>query len=527
MLDPAPAMPQHPSDSLDLVLPSERATLELAREIAVALAPGDMVALSGDLGTGKTTFARALIRRLAGDEALEVPSPTFTLMQIYDLPRHQVIHADLYRVNAPEELVELGFADLAADAVAVVEWPDRAAAALPVDRLDLEFSLAPDLTPNERRVRLTVHGALAGRLERMTLMRRFLQEAEFGAAERSLIQGDASTRIYERLSVGARRAVLMNAPRRPDGPPVRDGLPYSRLVHLAEDVKPFVAMARGLRERGFSAPAIYAADIDAGLLIVEDLGVEPVATADPPAAIEERYAVAVDLLVALHQLTLPEVLPVAPRIDHRLARYDADALLIEAELLVDWYLPYRGKAADESARAEFAALWRPLLARAAAAPATWVLRDYHSPNLLWLGERSGIARVGLLDFQDAVLGSAAYDVVSLLQDARVDVSESIETRLVSRYVKARRAHDRTFDFSAFFEIYAVLGAQRASKVLGIFARLAKRDGKSQYLRHHPRVWRNLRRSLAHPALRSLKAWYDERAPAPASGPVEATMEGAT
>ena len=527
MLEAAPAMSQSPSDSLDLVLPSERATLDLAREIAALLAPRDMVTLSGDLGTGKTTFARALIRRLAGDESLEVPSPTFTLMQIYDLPRHQVIHADLYRVSAPEELVELGFADLAADAIALVEWPDRAAGALPADRLDLEFALAPDLAANERRVRLTAHGELAGRMERLTLIRRFLQEAEFGAAERSLIHGDASTRLYERLSVGDRRAVLMNAPRRPDGPPVRDGLPYSQLVHLAEDVKPFVAMARALRERGFSAPAIYAADIDAGLLIVEDLGIEPMATADPPAAIEDRYGAAVDLLVALHQMTLPEALPVAPRIEHRLPRYDSDALLIEAELLLDWYLPHRGTVADDAAREEFAALWRPLLARTAEAPPTWVLRDYHSPNLLWLGDRSGIARVGLLDFQDAVLGSAAYDVVSLLQDARVDVSESIETRLVSRYVKARRAQDRTFDFSAFFEVYAVLGAQRASKVLGIFARLAKRDGKPQYLRHHPRVWRNLRCSLSHPALRALKAWYDTHVPAPASGPVEAALEGAT
>src|SRR5215510_5313007 len=213
--------------------------------------------------------------------------------------------------------------------------------------------------------RARAHGALAARADRLTVIRQFLEEAGLGTAERRPVQGDASTRAYERLALGERRAILMNAPRRPDGPPLRAGLPYSRLVHLAEDVKPFVAMARALRERGFSAPAIEAADIDAGLLIVEDLGVEPVATADPPAAIEERYAVAVDLLVALHQLTLPEVLPVAPRIDHRLARYDADALLIEAELLVDWYLPYRGKAADEAARAEFAALWRPLLARAA------------------------------------------------------------------------------------------------------------------------------------------------------------------
>ena len=363
-----------------------------------------------------------------------------------------------------------------------------------------------------RDVRISGYGRCGARWAVRAALRRFLDATGYAAAERQRVQGDASTRSYERLQLGEQRAILMNAPRRPDGPPVRDGLPYSRLVHLAEDVKPFVAMARALRERGFSAPAIYAADIDSGLLLLEDLGTDPVATADPPAAIEERYSAAVDLLVALHQLTLPEMLPVAPRIEHHLSRYDPDALLIEAELLLDWYLPYRGTAANADARAEFAVLWRAMLARTAQAPATWVLRDYHSPNLLWLGERTGIARVGLLDFQDAVLGSAAYDVVSLLQDARVDVSGSIETRLVSRYVKGRRAHDRTFDFSAFFGIYAVLGAQRASR-LGIFARLAKRDGKPQYLRHHPRVWRNLRRSLSHPALKALKAWYEGTCPA--------------
>jgi N-acetylmuramate 1-kinase len=516
MAEHAPAIVSSRSgdESLDLVLPNEHATRELASQIAAVLAPGDMVALWGGLGTGKTTFARALIRRLAGDESLEVPSPTFTLMQIYDLPRGPVIHADLYRVNAPEELVEMGIADLAADAISLVEWPDRAAHVLPVDRLDVAFDLSPDLAATQRRARITGHGLVASRMERMTLIRRFLAAAGFGEAERTLIQGDASTRIYERLSLGDRRAMLMNAPRRPDGPPVRDGQPYSRLVHLAEDVKPFVAMARGLRERGFSAPAIHVADIEAGLLIVEDLGVEPMIGGDPPAAIEERYAAAVDLLVTLHQMTLPEALPVAPRIDYRLPRYDLDALFTEAELLLDWYLPQRRTAVDEGARTEFAALWRAALARAVAAPPTWVLRDYHSPNLLWLGEREGIARLGLLDFQDALLGPAAYDVVSLLQDARVDVSESIELGLVSRYVKARRARDRTFDLNAFFEAYAVLGAQRASKVLGIFARLAKRDGKPQYLRHQPRVWRNLRRSLSHPALKPLKAWYDKHVPAP-------------
>jgi len=499
---------------LDLVLPNEAATRRLAVDIAAVLAPGDMLTLSGDLGTGKTTFARALIRHLAGDESLDVPSPTFTLMQIYDLPRGSVVHADLYRVSTADEIVEMGFADLPADAVALVEWPERAGAFLPDDRIDIEFRLAPNLDPDQRHAWISGYGRLAGRVERVAAIHAFLTEAGLGEAVRTPLQGDASTRAYERMRLGDRRMVLMNAPRRSDGPPVRDGLPYSKLVHLAEDVKPFVAMARALRERGISAPALHAADIEAGLLVLEDLGSEPVVAGDPPAALEDRYTAAIDLLVSLHQMTLPEVLPVAPRIEHRLPRYDLDALLIETELLLDWYLPDHGVTAEADARASFSELWRTTLAGAVEAPATWVLRDYHSPNLLWLPEREGIARVGVLDFQDALLGPAAYDVVSLLQDARVDVAESIEVGLVGRYVKGRRARDRTFDLNAFFEHYAALGAQRATKVLGIFSRLARRDGKPQYLRHHPRVWRNLRRSLSHPALKPLKAWYDKHVPAP-------------
>jgi N-acetylmuramate 1-kinase len=509
---PLPAGPAGEELAIDLA--DEDATYRLAGDVAAVLAPGDMVTLSGDLGSGKTTFARALIRHLTGDPSLDVPSPTFTLMQTYELPRRSIVHADLYRVNALEELVEMGFADLADDAIVLVEWPDRADGFLFPDRLDLDFAMMPERGPSYRLARLTAQGALAARLERLTVIRRFLEEAGFAAAERMPVQGDASTRAYERLVLGERRAILMNAPRRPDGPPLRSGLPYSRLAHLAEDVKPFVAMARALRERGFSAPAVHAADLEAGLLILEDFGSEPVVAGDPPLPVEERYAAAVDLLVALHHLALPDVLPVAPRIEYRLPPYDLDAFLIEAELLIDWYLPQHGAQPDAAAREEFVALWRKALSVAVAAPATWVLRDYHSPNLLWLADREGTARVGLLDFQDSLFGPPAYDVVSLLQDARVDVPESIEVGLLSRYVKARRAHDRTFDLNKFFQQYAVVGAQRATKILGIFARLAKRDGKPQYLRHQPRIWRNLRRSLSHPELKALKTWYDKHVPAP-------------
>ena len=142
-----------------------------------------------------------------------------------------------------------------------------------------------------------------------------------------------------------------------------------------------------------------------------------------------------------------------------------------------------------------------------------MLRDFHSPNLLWLPEREGLARLGLLDFQDAVMGPAAYDLASLLHDARVDVPEMMEIALLSRYTRARLAADASFDAPAFVRIYATLCAQRASKILGIFARLDMRDGKPQYLRHIPRVWAYLQRALAHPSLAALKAWYDAHVPA--------------
>jgi len=514
MMAEAAAIDAPVGEELLAELADEQATRRLAADIAAVLAPGDVVALSGDLGSGKTTFARALIRHLADDPVLEVPSPTFTLLQTYDLARGPVVHVDLYRVNAPEELIEMGFADLADDAVLLVEWPERAGSLLPHDRLDLELRLITERGADYRRARLIERGTCAGKVARLQAIRRFLDEAGYGMAERTPLKGDASTRAYERLAIDGEPVILMNAPRRPDGPPLRNGLPYSRLVHLAEDVVPFVAMARALRERGFSAPAIHAADLEAGLLILEDLGNDPVVTGEPQMAIEERYAAAIDLLLALHQLRLPETLPVAPRMEYRLPRYDADALVTEAELLLDWYLPHRGGAADAAAREEFVALWRAALAGAVASAPTWVLRDYHSPNLLWIADRQGIGRVGLLDFQDALLGPAAYDVVSLLQDARVEVSESIEIGLLGHYVKTRRSNERGFDLNAFFEHYAVLGAQRATKVLGIFSRLAERDGKPQYLRHQPRIWRNLRRSLSHPALQPLKAWYDRHASAP-------------
>jgi tRNA threonylcarbamoyl adenosine modification protein YjeE len=494
-----------------LTLPDLAATEALARLIALELKPGDLVALSGGLGAGKTTFARALVRALADDRTLEVPSPTFTLMQVYETRAGSVVHADLYRLAGPLELTELGFDEIAERAITVVEWPERGDGVLSRTRLAVALDLDTGKSPDARTAVLTGTGAFAPRLARLKAVQLMLESAGWAEARRILLQGDASTRAYERLvKPSGERAILMIAPPRPDGPPVRRGKPYSAIAKLAESVHAFAAVDRGLAGLGFSVPTILAEDLDAGLLLIEDLGEEPVVDAEGP--MPDRYGEATRLLASLHARAVAHTLAVDGR-EHVLPPYDIEAYLIEVELLVDWYVPHvLGTQVSGSVRGEFVNLWTEAVAEIIAAPQTWTLRDYHSPNLLWLPEREGIRRVGLLDFQDAVLGHPAYDVASLLQDARVTVPADIELKLLGLYARERRGADASFDMAAFARAYAILGAQRATKILGIFARLDKRDGKPQYLKHLPRIEAYLARDLAHPVLARLKGWYDAHLP---------------
>jgi N-acetylmuramate 1-kinase len=456
-----------------------------------------------------------MIRYLAGDVEAEVPSPTFTLAQIYDLPPFPLVHADLYRINDPIELEEIGLSPLPEGTVALIEWPERATEALPPDRINIAFSHRPALGSTARAAEITGHGKAATQVKRLQTLRQFLTDTGYAEARRQRMAGDASTRSYARLFRGENPFILMNSPRRPDGPATYQGKSYSAAVHLAEDVRPFVAIANGLREHGFSAPAIRQADLEEGFLITEDFGSASFIEGNPPSPIPERYQAAADMLAALHRQSLPETLPLTPHARYTVPVFDTDAMLVEIGLMLEWYLPDRDAHPPEEARAQFVAMWRNLLDHALAGARTWVLRDFHSPNLIWLDERHDIAKVGLIDFQDAVLGPAAYDLVSLLQDARIDVPEQIELALLTRYIKARLAADTAFDPARFAELYAIMSAQRNTRLLGTFARLNRRDGKPQYLRHQPRIWTYLNRSLAHPALAQFRDWYTTHVPPPA------------
>ncbi len=303
----------------------------------------------------------------------------------------------------------------------------------------------------------------------------FLIEAGWNHAKIEPIPGDASFRRYFRVAAehGA-RAMLMHAP-----PP-------------HEDPRPFLEVARWLTAHGMRAPSIHAADPGDGWVLIEDFGDDRMRDwiDANPAGERPAYEAAIDALVELHRL------PPGP-----FAPYDMSTYMREAALLTEWYAPARGVTVDVPGYHE---AWRealaPLLVRQR--PGVTVLRDYHAENIMLLGDPREGGEQGLIDFQDALVGHPAYDLVSLLQDARRDVSEDIEQAMIERY---RSAADPGADFEAD---YALLGAQRNAKIVGIFTRLFKRDGKPRYLDMIPRVWEAMERDLAHPALAPVARWFD-------------------
>lgn len=307
--------------------------------------------------------------------------------------------------------------------------------------------------------------------DRATLATDFLSRVGWGAATRRPLAGDASARRYDRLTLGTRRAVLM------DAPPDRD-----------EDVTRFTRMARWLRDQGFSAPEILAEDPAAGFLIVEDLGDDLLArlVAADPSREAPLYAATVDFLIALCRCAPPDFLK----------PLDGPALADLTRLTADWYPRGLGLPPldPDPISAEIETLYAALNRESPVAS----LRDFHAENLIWLPDRSGPARLGLLDFQDATAAHPVYDLVSLLQDARRAVSAATEARECARFAAALGIEpDR---FSA---LYALIGAQRALRILGIFARLCLQGGKAQYVDLIPRTWATLQRNLAHPALGGL------------------------
>ena len=323
-------------------------------------------------------------------------------------------------------------------------------------------------------------------VNRDALRQAFLNRVGWGSALPEPLKSDASFRRYFRLSLGNQRVLLMDAP-----------------PELGEDVRPFARIDRHLIELELSAPEILAEDAEHGFLLLEDFGdatfTQLLAQGQDEA---DLYALATDTLIALHTMedirTAPDWLP----------PYDDERLLAEASLLPDWFMAAHGISITTAARAAYGNTWLELFHHVHAGPRTLVLRDFHVDNLMRLDGRNGVRSCGLLDFQDAVAGHPAYDLMSLLEDARRDINPTLQAMMKDRYFDALGIADNK-DFEA---AYAILGAQRHAKVIGIFTRLDRRDGKPIYLKHIDRVWRLLEQSLKHPAMADMRDWIDEHIP---------------
>ena len=471
--------------ALIAVLDGEADTSRLAQVLAPRLRAGDTVLLEGPIGAGKTHFCRALIRARLGREE-DVPSPTFTLVQTYEADV-DIWHADLYRLTHPDEARELGLEEAFEQAICLVEWPDRLGRYVPPGAIRIRLSPSGDGRRAEidlgRRQDLAPLLArefpVAARAE---ACERMLDRAGWRGAKRQKLAGDASARRYQRLKLDGQSRILMDAP-----------------PGIADDVADFARIDRHLLQIGLSAPIIHAADLSHGFLLLEDLGDGVFARLmerDPKLEVPLCCA-AIDVLLHLQNHSPA----------HPLANLTAQDWAEAALPVLDWYrFAITGDKADGAAL--ISVLTELLQARADGAR-VMILRDYHAENLMWLPERDGLARVGLLDFQLAQLGQPGYDLVSLLQDARRDVSPATEALMLQHFVEAKGML-----LDDFAPAYAALGAQRALRILGIFARLCLVEGKAGYVALMPRVWDQLQRNLARPELAALRRLCGSLLPPP-------------
>jgi N-acetylmuramate 1-kinase len=333
---------------------------------------------------------------------------------------------------------------------------------------------------------MAMDGARSSMSDRAALRAAFVAQAGWGDATERLLAGDASFRKYFRLTRRGQTVVVMDSP----------------AAH--EPVEPFVRIGRHLLAMGLSAPEIFAEDLANGFLLLEDLGDDTFARVLAKGGDEaELYARATDVLVTVHAAPDHGLLP-------GLGAYEGEALIEAAILVPEWYLPEAtGRPTTAEQTENYRAAWRQCLSNLPSGASCLLLRDYHKDNLLWLPGRPGVRACGLLDFQDAQRGHPSYDLVSLVEDARRDVPAAIHAACLRRYIAATG-----LDAKDFHTGFALMAAQRHARIIGLFVRLLRRDGKADYLPHLPRVWRMFERAVAHPALEPLRRWFDHHLPPP-------------
>ena len=458
--------------------------------IAPIFEKGDLLALNGEIGSGKTTLSKHLINYLTATRIDEINSPTFNLCQIYSEQDLTISHYDFYRLDYLQEIEELDMSDSIKNNLTIIEWANKFSSILPKDHIEIQINNKSD----KREYKILFHGTYAKKIAAHKNRLSFLSNSNFNIKKITNMRGDASKRKYFRVNDGKENFVLMDAS--------EDSIKKNTTSKTITD---FIIFGQYLENIGLRVPKIYEFDIQKHLILEEDLGLTTYDELYSKLNFKDLISPAIEsLLILVHSnyknINDQDGKAFEPQ------NFDKKVFINESKIFIDYYWPYvKNSICPEEEKCEFLSIIEKIYSDLSTDKAL-VLRDYHSPNLHYLQNEKGHKQCALIDFQDALLGHPLYDLVSLAQDARFTISEDQERYIVDTFEKKFHFIDFQLSKSSFNEQYKILAIQRSLKILGIFARLSLLEGKNNYIIHMPRVIDYIRRSMDCSLLHNLTHW---------------------
>ena len=473
---------------------SLKETEALAKEVSLIIQKGDFISLIGPLGSGKTTLTKYIINNIC-EASQEVTSPTFTLSQTYPAKRSPITHYDLYRIEDYSDLEEIGFSETLEEGIVIIEWADKFSNKLPKNRLQIQIE---DDGGNNRIAHIKGYGSWDKRLERNIHLNNFINQCNLEIIDKNWMQGDASERSYQRIITPDNSYVIMNHNQKKT---------KENPTKLAENFEAFILINYHLESLGIKVPKIFEVDTKNSFLLLEDLGNIQYSEINPNSDnIFDYYIPALESLILIQDSHHKKNLEYGG-MRHTLNSYDNNIYLEELKLLVNWYWPYKkGTLCEIDAYNEYIDIWEALLSKISHS-STLTLRDFHSPNLLWIDSENGLRRCGIIDFQDALIGHPLYDLVSLTQDARINISSELEIQILNYYIELKYPEISEDLRMSLVQDYHIIATQRCCKILGVFARLAMSANRPEYLLHIPRIIGYIDRNFENQVLKDLSGWF--------------------
>mgnify|MGYP001272369135 FL=1 len=468
---------------------------KLAKELVPLLNEGGVMTLNGQIGAGKTTLAKLIIQELTQTPLEDIVSPTFNLYHTYNKDNLEIAHYDFYRIESEIELLEIDLNESLTDKICIIEWADKFRDLLPKDRIEIFIKCKK----NERVYRINPLGKFREVVSDRAKIENYLGGLDINFTELQRLPGDASKRNYYRVMSPDNTMILMDATQESN---------IKSKTGLSNGIDDFIKIQKYLDSIDVRVPKLIVRNRTDNILLEEDLGEYSYADMLTKENYQKLYNPAIKTLIHISNINHPKNISTDSN-PHYLKEFDLDIYLNEAEIFIDYYWPFiHGKQCNADKKQEFTHVMGEVYSNLTD-DKTLMLRDFHSPNLLFLENEDGFRKCAVIDFQDALFGHPLYDLVSLTNDARTTIDEHQEKYLIDLYKKDFPFNNFQFDSLSFIEQYHILGVQRSIKILGIFARLAILETNQNYLVHMPRVICYIKRIMQSGSIQTLACWLNQ------------------